>query len=443
MTPNELIELMNDKKFKIIHEKIAQLNDVDLALLLSELDDEHLALCFRMIEKRKAADVFAEFDNDLKAELIKSFTKQEIKSIIENMYADDAVDFLEDMPANVVTQLLENVKGDTRATINKLLQYHDDSSGSIMTTEYIELLSTMTVGDALKKIRQTGLNSETVYTCYVTEKRKLLGIVSAKKLLISSDDVNIVDIMNTNYVYTKTSDDKEVVGNLFRKYGLIAIPVIDSEGCIVGIVTFDDAIDVLTAETTEDMQLMAAISKNDEPYLKTSVFNHAKHRILWLLILMFSATITGSIISKYENAIVIIPLLVSFIPMLMDTGGNCGSQSSTLIIRGIAIDEIHFKDFFKVLWKEFRISLLVGFALAAANGARILLQYRDLKLAIVVSCSLMLTIIISKIVGGILPILAKKCHLDPAIMAAPIITTIVDTFSIIIYFAIATMVFAL
>lgn len=443
MTKKVLLKLLEEKKFQSIHEVLSKYNPVDLAGLLSELDDENMVLVFRMIEKEKAAEVFSYMDNDLRQVLVKTFSNQEIKYLFDSMFADDAADFIGDMPANVVAQLLENVDGETRVHINHLLQYPDDSVGSIMTVEYIELNPNMTVSQALDKIREVGNNSETVYTCYVVEKHKLLGIVSAKNLMISSRDTLIRDLMIDNYISVKTNDDKEKAANLFRKYGLIAIPVIDSEGCIVGIVTFDDAIDVLTEEATEDIHKMAAITASDEPYLKTSVLKHAKNRIPWLLVLMLSATITGSIISKYEQAFAVIPLLVSFIPMLMDTGGNCGSQSSTLIIRGLAVDELHFSDIPKIFWKEFRVSLLVSFALALANGIRITLVYGDAQLAFVVSISLIGTIVIAKLVGCLLPVLAKKCRLDPAIMAAPLITTIVDAFSIIIYFRIATLVFKL
>jgi len=443
MTNIELLTLLEENKLKLIHEELSKYNPVDLASLLSKLDEEKLVIVFRILDKEKAAEAFSYMENDLQQTLIKTLSKQDIKTIFNSMYADDAVDFLSDMPANVVTQLLENVDNETRADINYLLQYSEDSAGSIMTVEFIELHPTMTVKQALDKIRKVGIDSETVYTCYVVVKHKLLGIVSAKDLMIRDSETLISDLMKDNYVSIKTTDDRETAANLFRKYGLLAIPVVDSEGCIVGIVTFDDAIDVLTDETTEDMQKMAAMTANDDPYLKTSVWKHAKHRIVWLLILMFSATITGSIISNYESAFAIIPLLVSFIPMLMDTGGNCGSQSSTLVIRGLAVEELQFSDTLKIVWKEFRVSLIVGVTLAVANGLRLVLMYKDIQLALVVSLSLVGTIIIAKIVGCLLPILAKKCKLDPAIMAAPIITTVVDTFSIIIYFNIATLILKL
>lgn len=362
----------------------------------------------------------------------------ELKKVLSEY---NSVDLLEDMPANVVNHLLDQVSQDTRADINRLLKYPEDSAGSIMTVEYIDVTLQMTVQQTLDKIRTIGIHSETVYTCYVVEKRKLCGIVTAEALLTNDGDTQVKELMEENYIFIRTTDDREDAAKLFRKYDLIAIPVLDQEGYIVGIVTFDDAIDVLTEETTEDIHKMAAIASSEESYLKTSVLEHARHRILWLLILMFSATITGAIITKYENAFTAIPLLVSFIPMLMDTGGNCGSQSSTLIIRGLAVDELHFSDFFTILWKEFRVAIVVGVVLALANGVRIFWVYKNLPMAVVVAASLVVTIVIAKLVGCILPILAKRLRMDPAIMASPLITTIVDTCSIVIYFQIATLMF--
>ncbi|MEG2405355.1 MAG: magnesium transporter, partial [Oscillospiraceae bacterium] len=296
MTKNVLLTLLEEKKFKSIHDVLSKYNPVDLATLLSELDDENLVLAFRMIEKEKAAEVFSYMENDVRQSMINTFTNQEVKSLLDAMSADDAVDFLEDMPANVVTRLLENISKETRADINHLLQYSEDSAGSIMTVEFIELSPQMAVHEALDKIRTIGIDSETVYTCYMVEKHKLLGIVTAKDLLINSPDTKISTLATEDIITVKTSDDREYAANLFRKYGLIAIPVVDSEGCIVGIITFDDAMDVLTEETTEDIHKMAAIAASDEAYLKTSVFKHARNRILWLLILMFSATLTGAVI---------------------------------------------------------------------------------------------------------------------------------------------------
>lgn len=441
MAKNILLELLTDKKYLELKKVLSEYNSVDLAELLLDMEDKDLAFVFRMIDKDKAAEVFSYMDDDQRQVLLQSFTSQEIRLILDAMYTDDAVDLLEDMPANVVNHLLDQVSQDTRADINRLLKYPEDSAGSIMTVEYIDVTLQMTVQQTLDKIRTIGIHSETVYTCYVVEKRKLCGIVTAEALLTNDGDTQVKELMEENYIFIRTTDDREDAAKLFRKYDLIAIPVLDQEGYIVGIVTFDDAIDVLTEETTEDIHKMAAIASSEESYLKTSVLEHARHRILWLLILMFSATITGAIITKYENAFTAIPLLVSFIPMLMDTGGNCGSQSSTLIIRGLAVDELHFSDFFTILWKEFRVAIVVGVVLALANGVRIFWVYKNLPMAVVVAASLVVTIVIAKLVGCILPILAKRLRMDPAIMASPLITTIVDTCSIIIYFQIATLMF--
>lgn len=441
MAKNILLELLTDKKYLELKKVLSEYNSVDLAELLLDMEDKDLAFVFRMIDKDKAAEVFSYMDDDQRQVLLQSFTSQEIRLILDAMYTDDAVDLLEDMPANVVNHLLDQVSQDTRADINRLLKYPEDSAGSIMTVEYIDVTLQMTVQQTLDKIRTIGIHSETVYTCYVVEKRKLCGIVTAEALLTNDGDTQVKELMEENYIFIRTTEDREDAAKLFRKYDLIAIPVLDQEGYIVGIVTFDDAIDVLTEETTEDIHKMAAIASSEESYLKTSVLEHARHRILWLLILMFSATITGAIITKYENAFTAIPLLVSFIPMLMDTGGNCGSQSSTLIIRGLAVDELHFSDFFTILWKEFRVAIVVGVVLALANGVRIFWVYKNLPMAVVVAASLVVTIVIAKLVGCILPILAKRLRMDPAIMASPLITTIVDTCSIVIYFQIATLMF--
>jgi len=441
MTKEVIKKLLDAKKFKSIHEVLSQYNPVDIANLLGEMEHEDLVVVFRMLKKDLAAEVFSYMDNDLRQILVNLFSKQEVKNILDAMFTDDAVDFLSDMPANVVAQLLENVDSETRADINHLLQYHEDSAGSIMTLEFVEFNPNFTVKQALDKIRVTGINSETVYTCYVVEKHKLLGTVSAKDLMTSNSDIKVSELMNDNFIFVRTSDDREYAANLFRKYGLIAIPVLDSEGCIVGIVTFDDAIDVLTEEVTEDMNKMAGMTSSEDPYLKTSVWSHARHRIPWLMLLMFSATITGLILAKYEAAFSAMPMLVTFIPMLSSTGGNCGSQSATLIIRGLSVDEIRFSDTFKVIWKELRVSIIVGIALSLANAVRIVIVYKNLMLAVVLSLSLLMTIIVSKMFGCLLPIAAKRIKLDPALLASPTISTIVDVFSMIIYFGIATSIF--
>lgn len=375
--------------------------------------------------------------------LVTMFTEKELKELLDDLYMDDTVDMLEELPANLVKRILATVSASDRSMINQLLNYPEDSAGSIMTTEYVDLREEMTVGQAMAHIKKTGIHKETIYTCYITERRKLVGIVSAKDLMTTDDDVPIKDLMETEIISVYTHSDQEQVAQLFTKYDLLALPVIDQDGRMVGIVTFDDAMDVMVDEATEDITKMAAINPSEKTYFETSVLQHAKNRIPWLLILMFTSIITGTIITRYENAFAAIPLLVSFIPMLMDTGGNCGSQSATLIIRGIALDEIRFTDLFKVMFKEFRISLIVGAFLAVANGVRIFIQYHNPGLAVVIACSLMGTVIMAKLVGCILPLLAKKVNLDPAIMASPLITTLVDTFSILIYFNIATVLFRL
>ena len=379
----------------------------------------------------------------MQAYLVEIFTEKELREILDDLYMDDTVDMLEELPANLVTRILENVSREKRDKINLLLNYPEDSAGSIMTTEYVDLRRTTTVAQAMAHIKKTGIHKETIYTCYVLESRNLVGIVSAKDLMTMDDDKTMDELMETEIISVRTHTDKEEVARLFSKYDLLAVPVLDEDGRMVGIVTVDDAMDVMVDEATEDITKMAAMNPSEKTYFETSVFQHAKNRIPWLLILMLSATFTGMIITKYESAFDKIPLLVSFIPMLMDTGGNCGSQSSTLIIRGIALDEIHFRDILKVMFKEFRISLIVGIFLAAANGIRIYLMYQRADMAIVIALSLTLTIIVAKLIGCILPLLAKQAHLDPAIMASPLITTLVDTCSIIVYFNIATQVFQL
>ena len=436
-------KLLAQREFKAVRSILDVMNEVDIASLLSTLSDKELALAFRLIPKDKAAEVFSNMDTSMQTYLVAMFTEKELKELLDDLYMDDTVDMLEELPANLVKRILATVSASDRSMINQLLNYPEDSAGSIMTTEYVDLREEMTVGQAMAHIKKTGIHKETIYTCYITERRKLVGIVSAKDLMTTDDEVPIKDLMETEIISVHTHADQEQVAQLFTKYDLLALPVIDQDGRMVGIVTFDDAMDVMVDEATEDITKMAAINPSEKTYFETSVFQHAKNRIPWLLILMFTSIITGTIITRYENAFAAIPLLVSFIPMLMDTGGNCGSQSATLIIRGIALDEIRFTDLFKVMFKEFRISLIVGAFLAVANGVRIFIQYHNPGLAVVIACSLMGTVIMAKLVGCVLPLLAKKVNLDPAIMASPLITTLVDTFSILIYFNIATILFHL
>ena len=443
MDKDIFIKLLAQREFKAVRSILDVMNEVDIASLLSTLSDKELALAFRLIPKDKAAEVFSNMDTSMQTYLVTMFTEKELKELLDDLYMDDTVDMLEELPANLVKRILATVSASDRSMINQLLNYPEDSAGRIMTTEYVDLREEMTVGQAMAHIKKTGIHKETIYTCYITERRKLVGIVSAKDLMTTDDDVPIKDLMETEIISVYTHSDQEQVAQLFTKYDLLALPVIDQDGRMVGIVTFDDAMDVMVDEATEDITKMAAINPSEKTYFETSVLQHAKNRIPWLLILMFTSIITGTIITRYENAFAAIPLLVSFIPMLMDTGGNCGSQSATLIIRGIALDEIRFTDLFKVMFKEFRISLIVGAFLAVANGVRIFIQYHNPGLAVVIACSLMGTVIMAKLVGCILPLLAKKVNLDPAIMASPLITTLVDTFSILIYFNIATVLFRL
>ena len=443
MDKDIFIKLLAQREFKAVRSILDVMNEVDIASLLSTLSDKELALAFRLIPKDKAAEVFSNMDTSMQTYLVTMFTEKELKELLDDLYMDDTVDMLEELPANLVKRILATVSASDRSMINQLLNYPEDSAGSIMTTEYVDLREEMTVGQAMAHIKKTGIHKETIYTCYITERRKLVGIVSAKDLMTTDDNVPIKDLMETEIISVYTHADQEQVAQLFTKYDLLALPVIDQDGRMVGIVTFDDAMDVMVDEATEDITKMAAINPSEKTYFETSALQHAKNRIPWLLILMFTSIITGTIITRYENAFAAIPLLVSFIPMLMDTGGNCGSQSATLIIRGIALDEIRFTDLFKVMFKEFRISLIVGAFLAVANGVRIFIQYHNPGLAVVIACSLMGTVIMAKLVGCILPLLAKKVNLDPAIMASPLITTLVDTFSILIYFNIATVLFRL
>ena len=443
MNRTTFIELLEKRDFKTLKNTLEIMNAVDIALLLSNLEDKERAFAFRLIPKDKAADVFSNMSNPIQSYLVKIFTEKELRELLDNLYMDDTVDLLEELPANLVTRILHTVSSDKRDLINQLLKFPENSAGSIMTTEYVSLKKTMTIKETMKHIKEVGIHKETIYTCYVLENRRLIGIVSAKDLMTLDDNTFIQDIMETEIISVGTHTDQEETARLFSKYDLLALPVVDLDNRMVGIITVDDAMDVMVDEATEDISIMGAVNPSEKTYFETSVFSHAKNRFLWLLILMLSSTITGTIITQYENAFAAIPLLVSFIPMLMDTGGNCGSPSSTLIIRGLALDEIRFKDIFRVIFKEFRVALLVSLGLALANGLRIFIMYKDLKLAVVIGLSLICTVILSKIIGCILPLFAKKINLDPAIMAAPLITTLVDTCSIIIYFTIATHIFQL
>ena len=440
----EIRNLIENKKINKLHDYLETINSADLPSILDEFDEENTIMIYRLLSKEKAAEVFVDLDPDDKEKLIGYLTDTEIKNVMNEIYMDEAVDLIEEMPSNVVKRILANTKPQNRKIINELLKYPDDTAGSMMTTEFIDLKENMTVEQAFEFIKEKGLKKETVYNCYVLSiDRKLLGVIDIKALLIADRNMLVQDIMDTNVIKAYTLEDQEEVAKLFDRYDCIAVPVVDKEERLVGIITIDDAIDVMQEETLEDFEKMAAIAPAETSYFKTSVFKHAKNRIVWLFILMISAMVTGAIIENFETAISSLPLLVAFIPMIMGTGGNCGSQSSTLIIRGLAMDEICTKDLLKAMWKEFRVALLVGLTLGIVNTARIVIQYQDIKIAVVVSVTLMFTVIIAKLLGCMLPIAAKKLKLDPAIMASPLLTTIVDTVSVLLFFTISTAVFHL
>lgn len=441
MEIEEIEELLKEKKFNELKAKLNEMKSADISDILDELDKESVIKVFRILSKEKAGMTFSYMESDMREKLIQDLTDAELKNVMDELFMDDTVDLIEEMPSNIVPKILKAVNKNDRKVINELLKYPEDSAGSIMTTEFIDLKENMTVEQALERIREIGTDSETIYTCYVLDKnRTLQGIINIKEILLASKNTQIKDLMETNIISVTTTEDQEEVAKKFDKYDFYALPVVDNEQRLVGIVTVDDAINVLQDEVAEDFEKMAAMQPNVEGYFETSVFKHAKNRITWLLVLMLSAALTGMIITKYENAFAVVPLLVAFIPMIMDTGGNCGSQSSTLIIRGLATDEIELKDIFRVLWKEIRVSIIVGIVLAIVNGIRIFIQYQDLKISITIGITLMVTVTLAKILGCLLPLLAKKIKLDPAIMAAPLITTLVDTLSILVYFQIATVI---
>lgn len=436
----EILDLYKGKKPKALIQKLSNMNAADVAEILDELEVTDATVIFRLLPKDQAVDVFTYFDSEQQQDIIATSTDADVEYILKEIFFDDKIDMLEEMPANIVDKILEKSSPSERKLINQFLNYPEDSAGSIMTIEYCSVKKTLTVKEAMERLKKVGLQRETIYTIYVIDaNRKLEGIVSLRDLVIADDDTVIGDIMNTDVVYVNVYEDQEVVAGVIQKYDFVAVPVVDNEERIVGIITVDDVIDIIEQEATEDFQKMAALSPSEEEYLDTPAFTLAKHRIAWLLFLMISATITGSILQRFEDYIAAIPALLIFIPMLMDTGGNAGSQSATLVIRGLAVGEIEPKDAFKVLWKEFQVSILVGLALSLVNFGRIRLLHpdQDPKIAITVSISVMFTVMLAKLVGGLLPIGAKKIKLDPAIMASPLITTIVDATSLLVYFAVA------
>lgn len=433
-------ELLENKRFSELKEYLDNQNTSDLSVIFEDFDDESILILFRLLSKDNAAEVFTNMDSDLQMKLINSLTDKELKDVINELFTDDTVDLIEEMPSNVVKRILKTISPTERKVINEFLNYPENSAGSIMTNEFIDLKENMSVSDAFERIRKTGIDKETIYNCYVLDsRRKLIGLVSVRDLLLSNKDVLLKDIMETNIIFANTLEDKEDVSKRLVKYGFLALPVVDNENRLVGIITVDDAVEVLESENTEDFVKMAAMNPSEDSYFKTTIFKHAKNRIVWLLILMVSSTITGAIITNYENAFAAVPLLVAFIPMIMGTGGNCGSQASTLVIRGLATDEIKLKNYLRVLFKEVRIALTVGITLATIIGIGIFLIYKDIKISLIIGITLICTVILSKSLGCTLPMIAKKLKLDPAIMAAPLISTIVDTCSLLIYFNIAVI----
>jgi len=440
----EIEELIDGKQFKLLHSAILDVNPADIAVIIEELPFEKAIVLFRVLPKDKAADVFSYLFYDVQQAIWERLSSQEIFEIMEELFLDDTVDFIDEMPAAIAKKALRHVTSETRALINQILGYPENSAGSIMTVEYVDLKRHMTVAQAFMRIRKIGPDKETIYTCYVTDsKRVLKGVISVKKIILSDPDEIIGDIMDTSIIFTHTDTDREEVAKLFEKYDLINLPVMDSENRLVGIITVDDIIDVVQEEVTEDFEKMAAMAPSDKPYLKTSVLKLARNRITWLVILMGAAMITGEILENFEVAIATMPLLATFIPLLMDTGGNSGSQSSTMVIRGMALYEIGPKDFIKVVWKETRVGLLVGLLLSLINFGRVYLTYNNnpevLGVCITVSLTLLFTVVMANVIGGILPIIAKKVRIDPAVMAAPLITTIVDALSLFIFFSLATV----
>ena len=442
-----LEELLESRQFNRVRDMLADMNAVDIAALLEDRSDEQTLLLFRLLPKTLAAEAFAYMEHDTQERLIGVLTDRELASVMDELNMDDAADLVDEMPANVVKRVLRMTDPADRRIINQLLLYPEDSAGSVLTTEFVDLKASMTVDEALDYIRRFGPDKETIYTCYVTDAdRHLEGVLTVKELLLNSGDRRVGDLMETNVISVTTTEDQEQVAALFAKYDLIALPVVDSEGRLVGIITVDDVVDIMRKETTEDIEKMAAILPTDRPYLKTGVFETYRKRIPWLLLLMVSATFTGMIITRFETALSSVVALAAFMPMLMDTGGNSGSQASVSIIRSLALGEVEFRDVLRVVWKELRVSIVCGTTLAAANFAKIMLFDNlvlksgiSMSVALVVCFTILITVIIAKLVGCTLPLFAKKCGFDPAVMASPFITTIVDAVSLVVYFQMATL----
>ena len=446
ITIQEIIELLKNKQYKQLRATLENMYPYEISELFNELDKEYVPIAFRLLPKELAAETFVEMDSDAQELMVKSFSDSELKEVIEELYIDDAVDIVEEMPANVVRRMLAQATPEMRRSINEILKYPELSAGSIMTTEFVELKSFMTVSEAITRIRRTGVDKETIDICYVTAgDRKLIGVISLRSLILAEEDSIVADLMEINVISVNTLEDREEAANMFNKYNVTTLPVVDNESRLVGIITVDDAIEVMEEEVTEDIEKMAAIVPGDKPYLKTGVFETWLRRIPWLLLLMISATFTGGIINSFEKSLTTVPILISFIPMLMDTGGNAGGQTSVTIIRSMAIGDIEMRDLFRVIWKELRTSIICGLTLAAVGFVKIMLvdnivfkmdvSYME---AFVICATVFLTVICAKIVGCILPMFAKRIGLDPAVMASPFITTIVDAISLSIFFVFAT-----
>ena len=437
----EIKKLIERNKLLELREYLQEMNAVDIATNMTELDDRDLVLLFRILSKDLSAEVFSYLNKELQQRIIESINDREVMQIVDKLFLDDTVDFIEEMPANIVKKVLRNASPKKRELINQFLNYQDDSAGSMMTIEFVDLKEEMTVKEAIEHTRKTGMNKETIETCFIIDKeRHLKGTLGLRELILNDESCSVHELMETNVISVKTNEDQEQVAPLFKTYDLVSMPVVDKENRLVGIITIDDVVDIIEQENTEDFQKMAAMEPNEEPYLKTPIFSLAKHRIIWLLVLMISATVTGRIIQGFEEVIQSVVILASFIPMLMDTGGNAGSQSSTLIIRGLALGEITTNDYLKIMFKELRVGFIVAIVLAFVNFLRIILFERvDMMVALTVCGSLFCTVIIAKVVGGLLPIIAKKLKFDPAIMASPLITTIVDAFALFIYFMLAQL----
>ncbi|MCL2721205.1 MAG: magnesium transporter [Treponema sp.] len=447
MNKEEILLFIMDGDVDISKLKVmlSDMNSVDIAEIMEYLEKDKFIQLFRILPKAIASDVFANMESDRQQDIIEAITDSEISEIVNKLFVDDAVDFIEEMPATVVKRVLQNVQTEKRKIINQFLQYPDNSAGSIMTTEYINLREEVSIQEAFEIIRRTGSKKETVNTCYVINTdRLLLGEVTARTLILSDPQEKIGNIMDTTPVFANTTDDREIIADQFKKYSLLAMPVVDKERRLVGIITVDDIMDVIVEENTEDIEKMSALNPSDDPYMKTGIFILAKNRFLWLLILMLSATITATIIEGFENSLALMPILVAFIPMLMNTGGNSGCQSSTLIIRGMALGDIRLKDFLRVYWKEIRVALLCGIGLAIVNFGRIyVMNGKNIFLAFTVSLALICTILVAKSLGALLPMLAKRIGIDPAMMAAPVITTLVDAASLVMYFSFARLILGL